>query len=405
MSGHACTRGSGDEQEVRVLHVISGGDVGGAKTHVLLLLRGLSQRIRVKLACLTAGPFFQEAREAGLDVVLLAQRSRYDLLVLRDLLGLVDSGGFQILHSHGPRANFLISLLKPFCKLPLVTTVHSDYLLDFAGNVYKTLLYGNLNRLALRCFDYYVAVSDSFRRMLLDRGFPPDRVFTIYNGIDFSDTPPSAPRQEVLRELGLPIPPSGILVGIVGRLAPVKGHAVLLRAASLVARKHPEVHFLILGDGDEKPRLQALARALGISERVHFLGYHPRPDRILATFDINVLASFSESFPYALLEGARLALATVSSDVGSVSELVIDGQTGLLYPPGDTEALARCLTDLVSQPELRRELGHRLYEHARSRFSVENMTEQQLAIYHTILRRESKDGRKHGESPPAPHAR
>ncbi|MDI6823875.1 MAG: glycosyltransferase [Bacillota bacterium] len=377
--------------DVRVLHVISGGDVGGAKTHVLLLLGGLRQRIGVKLVCLTAGPFFQEAREAGLDVVLLEQRTRYDLLVLRDLLGLVRSGGFQIVHSHGPRANFLVSLVKPLWKRPLVTTVHSDYLLDFAGNAYKSLLYGNLNRLALRCFDYYVAVSDSFRRMLLDRGFPPDRVFTIYNGIDFSDAPPPAPRQEVLRELGLPIPPSGVLVGIVGRLAPVKGHAVLLRAASVVAREHPDVHFLILGDGDEKPRLQALARELGISDRVHFLGHHPHPERIVATFDINVLASFSESFPYALLEGARLALATVSSDVGSVSELVIDGQTGRLFPPGDTGALARCLGDLVSDPARRHELGQRLYEHARARFSVENMTDQQVAIYHTILRREAKD--------------
>lgn len=377
-------------QDVRVLHVISGGDVGGAKTHVILLVRGLSQFIRVKLVCLTAGPFYEEARGAGLDVLSLNQRSRYDVSALVRLLRLARSGGFHILHSHGPRANFAVSLLKPLLGRPLVTTVHSDYLLDFAGNLYKTLLYGNLNRLALRCFDYYVAVSESFRRMLVARGFPAHRVFTIYNGIDFAVAPQVHRREEVLRELGLSIPPSAALVGIVGRLTPVKGHTVFLRAASLVAQEYPAVHFLVLGDGEKRSHLETLAHELGISDRVHFLGYHPHPEHILAIFDINVLASFSESFPYALLEGARLALATVSSDVGSVSELIIPGQTGLLYPPGDAGALARCLLDLLRHPERRSEMGRRLYQHARAHFSAQSMTEQQMAVYHTILRRESK---------------
>ncbi|MEW6545450.1 MAG: glycosyltransferase [Bacillota bacterium] len=379
---------------MKVLHLISGGDVGGAKTHVLSLLKGLQERITIRLVCFTPGIFYEEARGAGIDVLLLAQNRRYDLSVLRDIYDMAQREGFQLLHTHGARANFLVILLKPWLKRPLVTTVHSDYTLDFAGNLYKSLVYGNLNRLALRFFDYYVAVSRSFRDMLVARGFPADRVFTVYNGIDFRELPPLPPREEVLRRLGLDIPPSDAVVGIVGRLAPVKGHSIFLRAASMVLREYPAVHFLIVGDGEERSNLEAQARELAIADRVHFLGYHPHPDAIMSVFDVNTLASFSESFPYALLEGARLARATVSSDVGSVAELVIHGETGLLYPPGDAGTLARCLLELLAHPERRRELGHRLYEHARANYSLEKMRDQQIAIYERILERRTAVGGK-----------
>lgn len=377
---------------MKVLHLISGGDVGGAKTHVLSLLKGLQTRISVRLVAFTPGVFYQEARALGLDVTLVGQRARYDLSVLGKIARLVRREGFDLLHAHGARANFLVALLGPFLSRPLVTTIHSDYRLDFAGNWYKQLVYANLNRLALRRFHYYVAVSQSFRQMLLERGFPSERVYTVYNGLDFDQPLELPPRDEVLARFGLRIPPSEQLVGIVGRLAPVKGHAVLLRAARRVLEEYGRVHFLIVGDGEERENLKNQARELGIQDRVHFLGYQPRPDFLINIFDVNTLTSYSESFPYVLLEGARLGRATVSSDVGSVAELIVPGQTGLLYPPGDDAALSRCLLELLSAPRRREELGQRLYRHARQHYSLENMSREQISIYEKILQGRATSG-------------
>lgn len=370
---------------LKVVHLISGGDTGGAKTHVLSLARELQKTIPVRLICFMEGPFLSEARALGLDIQILKQRRRADFSVLRELVRIVREEHYDIVHAHGARANLNVALVKRRLGVPCITTVHSDYRLDFIGNIYKALVYTPLNSVALRHFDYYVTVARPVREVLIKRGFPADRIFTITNGIDFDAELRTLPRATALATAGLDVPSDAPLIGIVGRLAPVKDHPTFLRAAATVLRERPDAHFLIIGDGEERPRLEELAAQLGIAAHVHFLGYRADPNPLMSAFDVNVLTSRNEGgLPYALLEGARLRLATVSTTVGGVRDMIRDGETGLLFAPGDDAALARHLLALLGEPGRRRLLGENLYQYANRHFSLRQMAEQQLAVYRQI---------------------
>ena len=141
---------------MKVLHLISGGDTGGAKTHVHSLLSGLKDQIQVKMVCFIEGPFTQEARELGIDTQVIPGRNF--LSVLRELTQMVEEGGFEIIYSHGARGNMMAALLSRRTKLPTVSTVHSDYRLDYLGRPASRLVYGTINTLALRKLDYRIEI-------------------------------------------------------------------------------------------------------------------------------------------------------------------------------------------------------------------------------------------------------
>ena len=171
---------------MKVLFLISGGDSGGAKTHLFALLDSLKHKCTVKMVCFMDGVFYQEILERDIDTVLLRQHSRFDMSVLDEIKRMVEEEGFDIVHCHGARANFIISKIKDRVSVPVITTMHSDYLLDFDG-LYKKIIFTGLNMYALKKMDYYIAVSTSFKKMLAMRGFNPNDIYTVYNGMNFSE--------------------------------------------------------------------------------------------------------------------------------------------------------------------------------------------------------------------------
>ena len=373
---------------MKVLHLISGGDTGGAKTHVHSLLAGLSESIQVKMVCFTEGPFAQEARQLGIDTLVLSGRNFFR--TLRTLTELVREEGFDILHSHGSRGNMMAAFLARRTGLPTVTTVHSDYKLDYLGRPLSRLIYGTINTVALRRLEYRIGVSDAMVDLLIRRGFDPERLFSIYNGLDFTPRQSALDREGYLRSLGLEWGGDCVIAGIMARLNPVKDVATLIRGFALAYRDCPSLRLLIAGDGEEMDRLKQLAEELGVTEAVCFAGWVDDTDSFYRAIDINTLTSISETFPYALTEGARVALPTVSSKVGGVAYLIDHGSNGFLFPAGDAEALAGWLLTLARDPELRSAMGRRLYEKARRDFSIEATVRRQLEIYRSILRYREK---------------
>ena len=373
---------------MKVIHLISGGDSGGAKTHVHSLLQNLSRTIDVTMVCFMEGPFAQEARELGIRTVVLPGR---DLLrVYRTLRRLVVEEGYQIIHCHGARGNLMGALLRRSTGLPVVTTVHSDYRLDYLGRPFSRLTYGTINTLVVRRLDYRIGVSDAMTDLLISRGFDPDKLFTIYNGIDFTPRTPAMDRQAYWKSVGLEADAGSVVVGIAARLNPVKDIATLVRGFARAHAQCPELRLLIAGDGEQMDMLKNLARELGVERQVCFAGWVSDTDSFYNAIDINTLTSLSETFPYSLTEGARAALPTVASRVGGVPYLIEHGIHGLLFEAGDAEALARHLVTLAQDPELRRHMGRRLYQRARKDYSLESTLRRQLDIYEAILRRQAR---------------
>ena len=380
---------------MKVIHLISGGDSGGAKTHVHSLLQNLAQTIDVTMVCFMDGPFAQEARELGIPTVIFPGRNLFS--TFRQLKKFILDGGYQIIHCHGARGNMMGALLRRATGLPVVSTVHSDYRLDYLGRPMARLIYGSTNTVSLRLLDYRIGVSDAMTDLLISRGFDPDRMFTIYNGLDFSPRQPAISREEYLSSVGLEADESCVIAGIAARLNPVKDVATLIRGFAIAHKSCPQLRLLIAGDGEERAMLEGLARELGVEREVCFAGWISDTDSFYHAIDINTLTSLSETFPYALTEGARAGLPTVASRVGGVPYLIEDGVTGLLFEAGDAEGLARQLVALGQDATLREHLGRRLYQKANDDFSLDSTLRRQIQIYETILRRqERKRGRRDG---------
>ncbi len=373
---------------MKVLHLISGGDTGGAKTHVHSLLAGLTPRIQVKMVCFTEGPFVEEARALGIDTQVFPGRNFFTNL--KKLTQMVRAEGFDIIHSHGSRGNMMAAFLSRKTGLPTVSTVHSDYRLDYLGRPLSRLTYGTINTLALRKLDYRIGVSDAMVDLLIERKFDPERLFAIYNGLDFTPRTPAMSREEYLRSVGLDADESCVIAGIAARLDPVKDIATLIRGFAKAHQTAPRLRLLIAGDGQEMANLKQLAADLGVAKEVCFAGWVRDTDSFYNALDINTLTSISETFPYALTEGARAGLPTVSSKVGGVSYLIDHGSNGFLFPPGDADALAGHLVTLAKDADLRKAMGQRLYEKADREFSIEATIQRQLEIYEAILRYERK---------------
>ena len=371
---------------MKVIHLISGGDSGGAKTHVLSLLQHLNQTITAQLVCFRDGPFAEEARQMGIPTMICGGNNVFR--TRRKLAAYIREGGYEIIHCHGSRANMIGAMLRKVTGLPVVTTVHSDYRLDYMGRPLSHLTFGTINALALRRLDYRIGVSDAMVDLLISRGFPADRFYTIYNGIDFTPPPTQGDRLEYLRSLGADVDENSVVVGIAARMNPVKDMATLVRGFAAGHAKCPRLRLLIAGDGPEKDKLTALAAELGVERQVCFAGWiSGGMDRFYSALDINALTSLSETFPYALTEGARFHLATVSTAVGGIPYLIDQDVNGYLFQPGDWQALGNDLAALGNDDELRRRLGEKLYEKASTQFSIQKTVSTQLQIYASILRR------------------
>lgn len=374
---------------MKVIHLISGGDSGGAKTHVLSLLQYLNKSITAQLVCFRDGPFADEARKLGIPTEIM--EGNQVLKIRKKLTRYIKEGGYQVIHCHGARANMIGMLLRGTTGLPVVSTVHSDYKLDYMGRPLGRLTFGNINAYALRKMDYRIGVSDAMVDLLISRGFPADKFYAIYNGIDFTPAPDQGDRVPYLRELGVDIQPDSVVIGIAARLNPVKDIATLIRGFAAGYAQCPRLRLVIAGDGEEHDMLANLAKELGVEQYVTFAGWiSGGMDRFYHALDINALTSLSETFPYALTEGARFHLATVASAVGGIPYLIDQDVNGYLFTPGDWQTLGKCFAALGNNDELRHSFGEKLFEKASTQFSIQHTVDTQLHIYEEIIRRHSR---------------
>ena len=370
---------------MKVMHIIGGGDVGGAKTHVLSLVAQLTKQLDdVVLVALRAGEFAEDARAMGIPVEVVHGGGM--IKDLRRVAALAKEHGTQLIHTHGAKANLFGAILRKITKLPVVTTVHSDYRLDYLGNPIKQYTNGLLNTISLRFLDAHIGVTDRFADMLISRGFDPYHVHIIYNGLDFSQqVSPQQTREEYLKSLGI-TPEEGLVVcSLAARFHPVKDIGTILRAIAKVKDTCPKLRFILGGDGEEAAHLKQLTQDLGISDRVVFVGWVNDMDTFLGATDICLLSSLSESFPYSVLEAVRAKCALVTSSVGGMPVLVDHGANGLLFEPQDVDALASHLQYLYENPSVRVEMAERLLSKARSRYSLEHMVSVQREIYESVL--------------------
>ncbi len=373
---------------MKIMHLISGGDVGGAKTHVISLLEELKKSHTVELVCFVDGPFAQEARDCGIPTRVLKKRSLPR--IARELKKYLKNREFDILHCHGSKANVTSMLMGKTVSCPVISTIHSDPRLDYMGRPVANYTVGLLNRIALRRRDAWVPVSHEMKERMELRGYDGDLMWPIYNGVAFPKKLVCKPRAEYLQSLGLDWNESNVIFGIAARIDPVKDMTTLVKAFAKTVAAAPNARLLIAGIGDQEAEIKALAQELCPAGTVHFAGWVGDMNSFYHALDVNMLTSISETFSYAITEGARMHCATICTAVGGLPKVVIDGETGYLISVGDVETMAERMVELAGNPQRRSELGRAIHEKVRKEFSVEAMARRQVEIYHSILNRKHR---------------
>lgn len=371
---------------MRVMHVMGGGDVGGAKTQIMNTVTGLARRNEVMLISFRAGPFADEARERGIDVRVIERHNPFR--AARAMRDLVDQFRPDIIHCHGGRANLMGAMVRRMRRVPVLTTVHSDYKLDYLGNPFKQHTFGAANAVALRFLDFYQPVADRMARTLIERGFDPERIVKIYNGMDFHRPEGEFDSAQYLKEnYGAEIEDGDVLCGIAARLTAVKDIATTVRAFAAALQDAPQLRLFIAGEGEDEEMLKKLCAQLNVTNRVTFCGWVSPVEPFFRAMDINLLSSVSETFPYSILEGVCAGCATICSDVGGMSELIDTGENGYIFPVGDYKKLSEYMVRLANDAELRQTFAQALYEKASRDFSRDKMCERQEANYRHLLAR------------------
>ena len=367
----------------RVLALTVGWGLGGAERLLLLSVPRLRARgYDVRVGALKGdGPLRDDLERAGVPCVLFGARHRGDLGALVRLGRYLRRERIDVLHAHLFYANVAARLVGRLARVPVVLAAHHDT--DVGMGPHHRLL----ERLTAPLSHRVLACSEAVRRYAIERyGIGPERVVTLHNAID-PDTIPG-PEARARARAALAVRDDARLAGTLGRLhEPKKGLATFLQAAARVAASDPRARFVLIGDGPARGDLERLAAALGLQDRVRFIGERPDATSLLPGLDLLVQPSLWEGFGLSALEGMAAGVPVVATRVGGLVEVVRDGVDGVLVPPGDAPRLAEAIAVLFADPERAGRLGAAARTRAREEFHVDRLVAGTAELYDSLLAR------------------
>lgn len=391
-----------DGQGLKLLYVVTGTNLAGAEMQVLNLARGMRRRgHEVQLLSLAPpGPVARLAAEDGLSVQSLNIRRRSGLL--RALLGVARSSARvrpDILHSHLVHANLLARVSRLLAPVPaLISTGHSVR----EGGEWSLQAY----RLTDGLCDLTTSVSRlALQRYLDARAAPAGKLRYVANGLDLAAfdraaatpvaTPPASPETPGALSTPGASPTPGTFSWIaVGRFEQAKDYPTMLRAFAQIAADAPEARLDIVGEGRGLEEARAQVQALGLAERVRFLGARHDVPALLSGADGYLMSSAWEGLPMVLLEAGAARLPVVATAVGSVPDAVLHERSGLLVPPRDPAALAGAMARLMQTPAAgRAQMGAAARDHIERHFGLDSVLDDWEQIYTQVLRRRRDQGR------------
>jgi len=324
-------------------------------------------------------PLLQEALARGLVAWQWDDEGKLALGQWLRLLHFVREKGYDLVHTHEPKTDLLGMVLQRWAPVRVVATAHG-----YPKTFRRLRLYRQVDHRLLRRLDHVITVSNALRQELVGAGVYTERITTIHNAIDVANFRTQANDHRArLRGEGEP------LVLAAARLSTEKGIAYFLESAALVRTRLPTTRFFVVGDGPLRPGLEAQAARLGLTDPpvLSFLGYRRDVASLMAESDVVVVPSLREAFGVVLIEALALGRPVVASWVDGIPEIVEDGVSGLLVPPGDSRALAAAIERLLVDRELATTLARQGMRRVEETFDVAAMAERTLAVYQQVLER------------------
>ena len=371
---------------VKIVHITKMKGVSGSENHLLTLLAGLyAAEFDVHL-CILAEPrhlallqaYEQRAKQAGIKVSVVPMRRHLDIGLAWTLRTFLHQEKFHIVHTHLIHADLYGTLAAKLAGGPVIVSSRHN---DDRFRKLRPLIW--LNRLLAGRHERVIVISDWIGRFLQEvEHIPARKIVRIHYGLDPAEIEAQADAQYAREQFQIPahVP----LIGTIGRLTAQKGQRYLLQALARVKPELPEIRLLLVGDGELRGDLERQTRALNLEPNVIFTGYRPDALKLLSGFDFFVFPSLWEGFGLVLLEAMALRKAVVASRVSAIPESVADGETGLLAPPQDADALAEAMLALLRDPARCQQMGEAGYQRLQTHFSTSKMVNATAQLYRQV---------------------
>jgi glycosyltransferase involved in cell wall biosynthesis len=367
----------------RVLHLVSSGGLYGAEQVILNLARTENVISYVGALHNTHNPNLEvidEAKKRGLRTAVFDSVGRVDVRTIFRIRRFLRNNDIDILHTHNYKVDIIGFAAALGSRTEWLATNHVWHPINA-----KLRLYETADAFVLPFAKRIVAVSKEIREDLISTKVRPERIRVIGNGIDLDHFAQVRPIEPLKAALG--IRDGDVVVTIVGRLSPEKGHRTFLEVARKMSANRDNVKFLVVGDGPLRDELHAEAARLDLGERLVFAGFREDMPAIYALTDVLVSASSIEGLPMTILEAMASRVPIVATRVGGVPEVIKNGETGLLVESPDVEALKAQIESLVDDPSKRRRLSEAALEFVKTNHSYERMCEAYGLIYEEVLGR------------------
>jgi len=382
------------------LRIIARLNIGGPAIHTILLTAGLNDQL-FESTLVTGvegryeGNMLDLAAAKGVKPIIIPQLRRNvdplgGLITLFKLYRLMRRERPHIVHTHTATAGLLGRLAARLAGVPVIVhTFHGHVLRGYFGPILSEGLVW-MERFLAHLSDRIVTVSEGQRRELAGYGVAPlEKITVVPLGFELEALLAcESHRGELRRELGLA--DDSKLAGIVARLVPIKNHRLFLQAAQTVAEAVPQARFLVVGDGELREELEAYSRDLGLDGRVLFTGWRRDLACLYADLDVVALTSINEGTPVSLIEALAAGVPVVTTAVGGVPDVVVDGETGYLVEAGDVKGMAAAIIELLRNPERAKEVGMAGREAVYPRFAAQTLIANVEGLYAELLRQRDK---------------
>jgi glycosyltransferase involved in cell wall biosynthesis len=372
-------------KRVNILILTCSLNIGGAEKHIYDLACNLSRtKIKPVIVCLYELGAIGEmlSGKQGMKVYSNVMRSKVDIFMIRKLASIIKNEDIDIMYIlHSPLALFWGTLCAKLAGVGAILTRFTS--------TYQTLRVKRrkiVNYLMLRYVDTIIAQASSHKEYLSSHeNINSERIVVINNGVDMEQFSNPVDDVKIRKRIGLPL--HAPVIGIVANLRPEKGHSVFLKAARKILDLFPDAHFLIVGDGSEREHLEKISKNLLIREKVHFLGVIRNVAEIIPVFDIAVISSSStvETFSNAILEYMASSKPVIATNVGSLAEQVVDGETGCLIAYDDPTALAEAILKLLADMNTAKRMGEAGRRMVKENFTVQKMIAKYESVFADLL--------------------
>ncbi|HYE83295.1 MAG TPA: glycosyltransferase [Clostridia bacterium] len=368
---------------IKVIHVLSDVKIGGAGSWLLNLLRSADkERFEIKVVLPQGSMLIDKVRDLGFEAIPVdgMKDKSFDLGAVSILLSIITKEKPQIVHTHASLSARLAA------KLAGVRIINTKHCIDSRKTGIKKLAGACLNNLLC---DSMVAVSGAVKQNMTDNGIPQSKISVIYGGISPVKELDTEEKRRMRDKWG--IAAEDIVVGIVARLAEVKGHRYFIEAAGIISRDNSNVKFLIAGAGPKEQELKELAARRGLGGQVIFTGFIEDVHEIFNIIDINVISSLSEALCLSIIEGMCVGTPSVGTNTGGIPEVIKDGYNGFLVTAGDSAGLAAAVLKLIRDPELRKTMGEKGRQLVGDNFTSDAMARGIEELYEAVIKKNGRE--------------